>query len=180
MAESKVKVGMVYSARVGGTYIPVRIDKSLGHGRYQGVSLPGNAKVSVTTSVIKGAGQTPEEWQQRNAPREETPAPAPTDAAPASDVGARAKKSARPAKERKPGGLDCAVRVLREAGTPLNTGDMVKTMLEKGYWQTEGKTPAATIYAAIITEISKKGANSRFRKVARGQFELTEVGKAGN
>jgi hypothetical protein len=74
------------------------------------------------------------------------------------------------------GGLDSAVRVLKEAGTPLSTGDMVKTLLEKGYWQTEGKTPAATIYAAIITEISKKGDKSRFRTVARGQFELTEVG----
>lgn len=29
----------------------------------------------------------------------------------------------------------------------MNTGDMVKTMLEKGYWSTSGKTPAAMVVA---------------------------------
>lgn len=53
----------------------------------------------------------------------------------------------------------------------MNTADMVRTALDKGYWSTGGKTPAATIYAAIITEISKKGDKSRFRKVDRGMFE---------
>jgi len=45
-------------------------------------------------------------------------------------------------------------------------------MLAKGLWHTNGKTPAATIYAAIIREIASKGNASRFRKVARGKFEL--------
>ena len=43
----------------------------------------------------------------------------------------------------------------------MNCGDMVKTMLETGLWQTGGKTPAATIYAAIIREIAVKGDASR-------------------
>jgi hypothetical protein len=50
-------------------------------------------------------------------------------------------------------------------------------MLETGLWKTNGKTPAATIYAGIITEIAKKADKSRFRKVDRGQFELTEIAK---
>ena len=116
-------------------------------------------------------------------------------AVPAGDVGAGAKKATKPAKEakdakqrkpkadkpakeRKPSGLDAAARVLREAGEPMNCGDIVKTALEKGYWQTGGKTPAATIYAAIITEIAKKGDASRFRKTERGHFELTAAGIA--
>ena len=76
-------------------------------------------------------------------------------------------------------GLPLAV-VLAEAGKPMNTGNMVRRMLETGLWKTSGKTPSSTIYAAIITEISKKGAASRFRKADRGMFELTEVGKGGN
>jgi hypothetical protein len=51
---------------------------------------------------------------------------------------------------------------------------MVKLMLEKGYWKTDGKTPAATIYSAILMEIKKKGADSRFRKTERGKFELAK------
>ena len=89
----------------------------------------------------------------------------------------RQPKAAKLAKERKPSGLDAAVRVLREAGTPLNCGDMIKTMLEKGYWSTGGKTPSATIYAAILRETTTKGEKSRFRKTDRGMFELTEAGK---
>jgi len=33
-------------------------------------------------------------------------------------------------------------------------------------------TPAATIYGTILREIQKKGEGARFRKAARGKFEL--------
>ena len=71
-------------------------------------------------------------------------------------------------------GLDAAAKVLAEAGEPLNTKEMVTRMLAKGLWRTSGKTPAATIYAAIIREISAKGNEARFRKVERGKFELAK------
>ena len=89
----------------------------------------------------------------------------------------RKAKAERPAKTRRPGGLDAAVAVLAEAGKPMNTKDMVERMLSTGLWKTNGKTPAATIYAAIIREIAKKGDKSRFRKTDRGMFELTAAGK---
>jgi len=50
-------------------------------------------------------------------------------------------------------------------------------MLAKGLWKTSGKTPAATLYAAIIREIAAKGKEARFRKVGRGQFELSATAK---
>ncbi len=74
----------------------------------------------------------------------------------------------------KMGGLDAAAQVLAEAGEPLDTKTMVARMLDKGLWQTKGKTPAATIYAAIIREIAKKGDASRFCKVDRGKFALAK------
>ena len=77
-------------------------------------------------------------------------------------------------KKKRPSGLDAAAAVLREAGEPLSTGEMVKRMLEQGLWSTGGKTPAATIYAAILREVNVKGAASRFRKTARGKFELNK------
>jgi len=44
--------------------------------------------------------------------------------------------------------------------------------LAKGYWKTGGKTPSATVYAAIIREIAKKGDASRFARAERGKFTL--------
>lgn len=49
---------------------------------------------------------------------------------------------------------------------------IVERAFEKGYWRSDGKTPAATIYAAMLREIQKTGDESRFRKVARGKFEV--------
>ena len=71
-------------------------------------------------------------------------------------------------------GLDAAVKVLAEAKQPMSCKDMVQHMLDKGLWNTKGKTPAATIYAAIIREIASKGNAARFRKVERGKFTLAK------
>ena len=71
-------------------------------------------------------------------------------------------------------GLDAAAQVLRGAGRPLNTKTMVERMIATGLWSTGGKTPAATIYAAILREINVKGSESRFRKTDRGMFELAK------
>ena len=85
-----------------------------------------------------------------------------------------AATAAEPKKAKKTSGLDAAVQVLAEAGEPLDTKTMVERMLAEGLWQTKGKTPAATIYAAIIREIAKRGDASRFRKTDRGKFTLAK------
>ena len=171
-AKRKIEVGKVYSTKVGGTFLPVRIDRSLGHGRYEGICMPDGKTVKVATDAVKGAGVTIEQWQAQRQPQEQD-APAPA----AEPKAKKPRAAAKEKKERRPSGLDAAVTVLAEAGTPMNTTDMVKRMLETGLWKTGGKTPAATIYAAIIREIAVKGDASRFRKTDRGHFELTAVGK---
>jgi hypothetical protein len=190
-AKKQVVLGHVYSVAVGGSYLPVRADKSLGHGRYEGATIrpdgPGST-VKFTGDRVRGDGMPEAEWRARRAvkpaeePAQPVQKPDATRTKPAKKPAAEAKqrktaKAGTPVKERKPSGLDAAVRVLREAGKPMHCGDVVKTALEKGYWQTNGKTPAATIYAAIIREIAVKGGQSRFRKTDRGMFELTAAGK---
>ena len=66
--------------------------------------------------------------------------------------------------------LNLAAKALAEAGEPLNCQQMVEKVLATGLWQTEGKTPAATLASAILREITKKGEAARFRKVDRGKF----------
>jgi len=94
------------------------------------------------------------------------------DVAPAAEPVPQAVPTRIPAKPLS--GLDAAALVLREAGEPLAVQALMIRVLERGLWKTEGKTPAATLYAAIIRDIKAKGTNSRFQKVDRGRF--TAVG----
>ena len=83
--------------------------------------------------------------------------------------------SKKPSRKREgTSGLDAAAAVLKDAGKPLGAKDIVERMLAKGLWTTGGKTPHATIYAAMIREIAAKGGSARFRKVDRGLFELAK------
>ena len=85
-------------------------------------------------------------------------------------------KNVKPAKEKKLSALDAAAKVLGETGTPMSSGELIEAMSKKGYWSSpNGQTPGATLYAAIIREIGKKGKESRFAKSERGKFERTKV-----
>jgi hypothetical protein len=67
-------------------------------------------------------------------------------------------------------GLDAAAKVLAESAEPLNAKQIVERMMGQNLWKSSGKTPEATIHAAICREIIRKGEASRFRKVSRGKF----------
>jgi len=81
---------------------------------------------------------------------------------PVADIAAKA--------DRKPSGLDLAAKVLADAGEPLPARAIAERAIAAG-WQTSGKTPQATLYAAMLREIAKKGDAARFRKADRGLFE---------
>ena len=89
---------------------------------------------------------------------------------------AKPAKGKKPAKEKTPGklsALDAAAKVLAESGKPMTSKEMIDAMAEKGYWTSPGgKTPQATLYAAILREIQTKGAEARFQKTERGHFAL--------
>ena len=84
-------------------------------------------------------------------------------------------KAAKPAGDAKPkrvSALDAAAEVLKKAGKPMRSQEMIAAMAEQGLWSSPaGKTPHATLYAAILREIGTKGGEARFRKTDRGLFE---------
>jgi len=88
----------------------------------------------------------------------------------ASQAGAKAAKKAKAPREKKPSLLDLAAEVLAKAKKPMGCKAIVEKVLASGRWQTKGKTPAATLYSAILREIQKKGDQARFRKTERGKF----------
>ena len=84
------------------------------------------------------------------------------------------KGPATPAK--KLSALGAAARVLAEAGEPMNAKAMIGAMAGAGYWTSPGgKTPHATLYAAILREIGVKGDASRFRRATKGHFAAAGV-----
>ena len=84
-----------------------------------------------------------------------------------------AKKTAatKPAKPKRVSAIDAAAQVLAKGDKPMSAKDLIGAMAEQGLWKSPGgKTPHATLYAAIFREIAKKGDAARFQKVDRGLF----------
>lgn len=85
-------------------------------------------------------------------------------------------KSAKDATPKKLSALDGAAKILADKREPMSCGDIVTTLIDSGMWKTSGKTPAATLYSAILREINVKGSESRFKKTDRGRFALSGKG----
>ena len=70
---------------------------------------------------------------------------------------------------------DCAQKVLEEFGgkKPMHYREITEKALGKGWLVTGGKTPEATMYAQVITEIKrqqKRGERPRFVQHGRGLY----------
>jgi hypothetical protein len=53
----------------------------------------------------------------------------------------------------------------------MRSQQLIDEMAAKGLWTSSGgQTPAATLYAAMLREITAKGKESRFKKTDRGLF----------
>jgi HB1, ASXL, restriction endonuclease HTH domain len=100
------------------------------------------------------------------APTTVVPEPAQTAAKPK-----RQQKAASEPHEKKLSALDAAAKVLAETRTPMTCQELIGAMAGKGYWTSPGgKTPAATLYSAMLREIATKGDQARFVKTGRGHF----------
>jgi hypothetical protein len=84
---------------------------------------------------------------------------------------AKATPTRGAAKEQKTSALSAAALVLQETGQALTCPELITQMAAQGYWTSpQGKTPAATLYAALTREIKRKGAAARFVKTGPGTF----------
>lgn len=91
--------------------------------------------------------------------------------APKSAPKANAPKPAKEPKPKRVSALDAAAQVLAASETPMRAKELIAAMEAKGLWRSPGgKTPEATLYAAIVREIAAKGDAARFRKHDRGAF----------
>jgi restriction system protein len=75
-------------------------------------------------------------------------------------------------KKQKLSALDAARLILEQAGVPLHYEEITKRILASGLWQTNGKTPAATLSAQLSTSIKKLGTASPFVHTSPGNYCL--------
>lgn len=65
---------------------------------------------------------------------------------------------------------DAAYLVLQEAGTPLHYREITKRIVEKGWYETNSKTPEISVGAAIAGNI--KSENAKFERAGRGMYKI--------
>lgn len=87
--------------------------------------------------------------------------------------GPQNQRGATPVSTERLSALDAAERVLKETKKPMHAGELIDEMAKRKLWESpEGKTPTATLFAAMLREIAVKGDDSRFTKMDRGLFGL--------
>ena len=84
---------------------------------------------------------------------------------------AQTDEQATPPSAPRTSALSAAATILADAPEPMSAKQLIDAMAERKLWSSPaGKTPSATLYAALIREIGKKGDASRFAKAGRGRF----------
>jgi hypothetical protein len=161
---------------------------------------PTGQRAATGANVAKQDHEVPSAKELANNAAHEAHADAADTAAPAQRgaKGKAARPAAQPAEDkknakaargggedvsRKPkrmGVLDAAAKVLAASKEPMRAKDMIAAVEAKGLWKSPGgKTPEATLYAAIIREIAAKGKDARFKKHERGVFVASAAALKG-
>jgi len=68
--------------------------------------------------------------------------------------------------------LDAAEMALAAEGEPLHYREITRRVLDQGLWQTEGKTPIATMSARLSTDVKHHSASTRFERCGPGIYGL--------
>jgi hypothetical protein len=181
MKKDEIKIGHLYEAKVSDRIVSVRIDSTNSHGGWNATNTATGKRIRIKSAQRlrravpagrKAAKQADAAAEPEVNPTVEviTGQPVPEGAGGQAAKPRRAKKAA--GEPKRISALDAAAQVLAESDQPLRAREMIEAMAARGLWSSpNGKTPEATLYAAILREISTKGAAARFRKVERGQFE---------
>ena len=154
MNKGQVIVGGIYVAKVSDRLVPVRIDSIHSKGGWNATNTKTGKRIHIKSARrLRGAAE------DQDKKKDATIATVP--------------------KEKKPkrvSALNAAAQVLSQSDRPMCAKALIAAMADEGLWQSAaGKTPHATLYAAIHREIAAKGNEARFEKVDRGMFAFNKV-----
>ncbi len=182
MKKAEVEIGGKYYANVTGKRVEIQIDSEKANGGWNATNLATGKKILVKSAQRLLGAVGKRKGRSQAAEVESSPVSTDTSTLEVVDPNAaeaptgvpkrvsRSKASAEG--EKKLSCIAAALKVLGESTDPLNTKEMIEAMESKGYWTSPGgKTPHATLYSAILRELSK-GAESQFVKTERGRFTV--------
>jgi len=200
MKKQEVKIGTTYRVKVSGNVQDVRITSENPHGGWDGVNVATKRKVRVKSAQRLRAIAGERAGKRKvilSLAEYEADAKG---SAPVADVGPTPKKPTKATKDAKAGLqrdtgeraatagqgqadgtkamslLDAAAHILSlGTGDPMRCKDIVDLAVARSLWTPRaGKTPASTLYSAILREVTTKGETSRFVKTERGKFALKD------
>jgi len=180
MKRSAIELGQVYTAKVTGKTVPVRIDSEHADGGWAATNVKTNRAVHIKDAdrlierVSLQGDEATELWTPTPPTRAKKRSTS-TDVSTAieqRDTGERDVSSDEPS-ERPMSLLDAAAQILASVGgTAMRCPELVEAAIAQGLWiPRSGKTPANTLHAAITREIATRGIASRFAKADRGRFK---------
>lgn len=177
MKNGDVQIGAMYLVKVADNLVPVKLVREHPSGGWEGASAKTGKTIRIKSGqrlrrrladAAPGAAKVPEATQE-------------TKAEPGRDTGERGANVGQPDGDAVATGkamslLDAAAHILSlGAGNPMRCKDIVNLAVKCQLWTPrKGKTPAATLYAAILREITTKGTDSRLVKTERGRFALKD------
>ncbi len=180
MKKDNVKVGGMYVAKVSDKVVTVRIDSTHSKGGWNATNTATGKRIRIKGAQrLRGeAGRDAKKAKASKAPKAELAKDEKTEApGKAATEKAKPKTAGGKQKPKRVSALDAAAQVLAEVGKPMRAQELIAAMTEQGLWSSPaGKTPHATLYAAILREIAAKGDAARFKKVDRGLFEINKAG----
>ena len=176
MKNSDVQIGATYLVKVADNLVPVKLVREHPSGGWEGTS-----EKTGKTIRIKSAQRLRPRKCLADTAHGTTKTQEPTKdakAEPGRDTGERGATGGQPqADAAKPMSLmDAAVHILSlGTGDPMRCKDIVDLVVKRELWTPgKGKTPASTLYASILREITTKGDACRFVKTQRGKFALKD------
>ncbi len=184
MKKAEVKIGGRYYANVTGKRVEIQIDSEKASGGWDATNLATGKKIHIKSAqrlqgAVRGSKRQAKVTTEGNVTVvENEPATVETIGSEPTTVPKKARKkhatetTINGGPEKKLSCVTAAFKVLSESSEPLNAKEMIGAMESKGYWTSPGgKTPHATLYSAILRDISK-GDASRFVKAERGRFAV--------
>ncbi len=187
MKKDQVKIGRLYVAKVSDKLVTVRIDSTHSGGGWNATNTATGKRLRIKSArrlrgvaggrkkkaeTTEAAVVTDEKAEAGEAPKAAVATGEKVKAAdkPAAKKG-KSKKASGEQKPKRVSALDAAAQVLAKAEKPMRAQELIAAMAEQNLWKSPaGKTPHATLYAAMLREIGAKGDAARFKKVDRGLF----------
>lgn len=177
MKNSGVQLGGTYTAKVSNKMVSVRIDAENRHGGWSATNLMTGKTIRIKSAqrlrkrqdnaalVATSTEDAASDAQSEN--KRDTGQRGATGGQPGGDTVATAKAMSL---------VDAAAHLLWLGnGEPMRCREIVDLVVQHQLWRPgRGRTPASTLYAAILREMAIKGTQCRFVKTERGKFALRD------